>query len=85
MLHRKCIVTLPPKTLSIIHIALPPPYPNPLPKYYYSKKSLKSFYDHTILHNPPGNRGRTVVKVLCYKSEGRWLDSRLRHWNFSLT
>ena len=21
-----------------------------------------------------GNRGSTVVKVLCYKSEGRWFD-----------
>jgi len=32
-----------------------------------------------------GDRGRTVVKVLCYKSEGRWFDSRGFHWNFSLT
>ena len=23
-----------------------------------------------------GDRGSTVVKVLCYKSEGRWFDSR---------
>jgi hypothetical protein len=23
-----------------------------------------------------GRRGGTVVKVLCYKSEGRWFDSR---------
>ena len=23
-----------------------------------------------------GDRGGTVVKVLCYKSEGRWFDSR---------
>ena len=30
-------------------------------------------------------RGGTVVKVLRYKSEGRWFDSRLCHWNFSLT
>ena len=30
-------------------------------------------------------RGSTVVKVLCYKSGGRWLDSRLCHCNFSLT
>jgi hypothetical protein len=29
--------------------------------------------------------GGTVVKVLCYKSEGRWFDSRWCHWNFSLT
>jgi len=26
-----------------------------------------------------------VVKVLCYKSEGRWFDFRCCHWNFSLT
>jgi len=30
-------------------------------------------------------RGSTVVKVLCYKSESRWFDSRWCHWNFSLT
>ena len=30
-------------------------------------------------------RGSTVVKVLCYKSEGRWLDPSWCHWNFSLT
>ena len=29
--------------------------------------------------------GSTVFKVLCYKSEGRGLDSRWCHWNFSLT
>jgi hypothetical protein len=29
--------------------------------------------------------GGTLVKVLCYKSEGRWFDFRLCHWNFSLT
>jgi hypothetical protein len=33
----------------------------------------------------PGHRGGTVVKVLCYKSEGRRFDSRRYHWNFSLT
>ena len=32
-----------------------------------------------------GDRGGTVVKVLSYKSEGRWFDSRWCHWNFSLT
>jgi len=30
-------------------------------------------------------RGSTVVKVLCYKSEGRWFDSRCCHRNLSLT
>jgi hypothetical protein len=29
--------------------------------------------------------GCTVVKVLCYKSEGRWFDSKLCLWNFPLT
>ena len=32
-----------------------------------------------------GDRCGTVVKVLCYKSEGRWFDPRWWHWNFSLT
>ena len=32
-----------------------------------------------------GNRGGTVFKGMCYKSEGRWFDSRWCHWNFSLT
>ena len=29
-----------------------------------------------------GDRGGTVLKVLCYKSEGRWIDPRWCHWNF---
>ena len=32
-----------------------------------------------------GDSGGTVVKVLGYKSEGRWFDSRRCHWNFLLT
>jgi len=28
------------------------------------------------------NRGSTVVKVLCYKSEDPWFDSSWCHWNF---
>ena len=31
------------------------------------------------------DRGSTVVKVLCYKSKGRWFDSSCCHRNFSLT
>jgi hypothetical protein len=27
--------------------------------------------------------GGTVVKVLCYKSEGRWFNSRWCYWTFS--
>ena len=32
-----------------------------------------------------GDRGSTMVKVLCYKSEVRWFVSSSCHWNFSLT
>jgi hypothetical protein len=32
-----------------------------------------------------GDRDSTVVKVLCYKSEGRWFDHNWCHWNFALT
>ena len=31
------------------------------------------------------DRGSKVVKVLCYKSEGRWFDPSWCHWSFSLT
>ena len=32
-----------------------------------------------------GAHSGTVVKVLCYKSGGRWFDSRWCNWNFLLT
>ena len=32
-----------------------------------------------------GDRGSTVVKVLCYKSEGCWFDPSWCRWKFSLT
>jgi len=32
-----------------------------------------------------GDRGSTVVKMQCYKSESHWFDTRWCHWNFSLT
>jgi len=38
-----------------------------------------------LLYNKIGDRGSTVLKVLCYKSEGRWFDPNWCHWNFSLT
>ena len=31
----------------------------------------------TLLHSNIGDRGSTVVKVLCYKSKGRWFDPSL--------
>jgi hypothetical protein len=41
--------------------------------------------ENTILTIILGDSGSTVVKVLCYKSEGRWFDPNWCHWNFSLT
>jgi hypothetical protein len=29
-----------------------------------------------------GDRGSTVVKALCYKSEGHWFDPRWCQWTF---
>jgi hypothetical protein len=50
-------------------------------------RRLKSSVNSNVLliWSKKGDRGSTVVKVLCYKSEGRWFDSRWCHWNFSLT
>ena len=31
-----------------------------------------------------GDRGSTVVKLLCYKLEGRWFDPRECHLEFSI-
>jgi hypothetical protein len=39
-------------------------------------------YTHTHIYR---DRGSTVVKVLCYKSEGRRFDPSWCQWNFSLT
>ena len=51
--------------------------------YSFSSQMLKHYlYNNTI---STWDRGGTVVKVLCYKSEGRWFDSRWCNWNFSLT
>jgi len=42
------------------------------------------FYFILILYlNVSGDRGSTVVKVLCYNSEGRWFDPSWCQWNFS--
>ena len=46
-------------------------------------RSFKIFLHHYLITGGP--HGGTVVKVLCYKSEGRWFDSKWCHWNFSLT
>jgi len=36
-------------------------------------------------HSYYGDCSGTAVKVLCYKSEGRWFDPSWCDWNFSLT
>ena len=65
-------------------------------KTYSVENSISNYYFHTInkcngsdriyfimLVESGWNRGSTVVKVLCYKSEGRWFDPSWCHWNFS--
>jgi hypothetical protein len=39
----------------------------------------------SVLSNLGTADGGAVVKVLCYKSEGGWLDSGWCHWIFPLT
>jgi hypothetical protein len=47
---------------------------------------LKKCWKHYVqIQCHIGDRGSTVVKVLRYKSEGRWFEPRWCHWNFSLT
>ena len=57
------------------------PHPTPMPE-DYPLLTADSIYSQlpSIL-----DRGSTVVKVLCYKSEGRWFNPSWCHWNFSLT
>ena len=47
---------------------------------------LALFGAHHILHiggfKVKGDRGSTVVKMMCYKSEGRWFDPSWCHRNF---
>ena len=45
--------------------------------------AARCVYDFPIIRT--GDRGSTVVKALCYKSEFGWFDSRWCHWNFPLT
>ena len=51
----------------------------------YTHRHALYLHNFRILYHSIGDRGSTVVKVLCYKFEGRWFDSRWCHWNFSLT
>jgi len=43
----------------------------------------KAFWIKTRVYTTQeGDRGSTVVKVLCYKSEGRWFDPSWCQWIF---
>jgi hypothetical protein len=46
---------------------------------YHSKENLVRYHKYT------GVRGGAVVEALRYKTEGRGIDSRWCHWNFSFT
>ena len=60
---------------------VPCPQPDKPTPHHLSKIHFKIIF--TI--SKPEDHSSTVVKVFCYKSEGRWFDSRWCHWNFSLT
>jgi hypothetical protein len=50
---------------------------------YSVRYSIVSINSYTVNYNEA--RGGAVVEALRYKPEGRWIDSRWCHWNFSLT
>jgi hypothetical protein len=47
-----------------------------------TKENIKLLSSIHVLN---GARGGAVVEALRYKPEGRGIDSRWFHWNFSLT
>ena len=55
----------------------------------HTPKHTRFCYPECIItagyYKPSEMVGSTVVKVLCYKSEGRWFDPRCGYLNFSLT
>ena len=67
---------------SLLFRILEVPISNLGPQLSFPKESLFIFFLFCTRTN--GNRGHSVVKVLCYKSEGRWFDPSWSHWKFSL-
>ena len=61
------------------------PWPNATRNLIFA--GCRAFVEYFWFHSLclVGDRGSTVVKVLLYKSEGRWFDPSWCHWNFSLT
>ena len=47
-----------------------------------NKREECSLRYYATLHAKNGDRGSTVVKMLCYKSEGRWFDLSWCQWIF---
>jgi len=47
-------------------------------------KIIKNIFIYLFIYLLTGDLGGTVVKVLCYKSEGRWFDPVWCHWYFLL-
>jgi hypothetical protein len=60
------------------------PTSTPLPKTEFSTQysHMGIAKDKTQLRRDPGDRGSTMLKVLRYKSEGRWFDPRWCHGIF---
>ena len=52
---------------------------------YANFKFIMHYQKYPQLLTKNGDRSSTVVKVLCYKSEGRWFDPSWCHWNIPLT
>jgi len=54
----------------------------------FEQKKIKLWNNRNFVRNETyiscclGDRGSTVVKVLCYRSEGRWFDLRWCQWIF---
>ena len=44
--------------------------------------ALRRHISNAVLPSRSGDCGSTVVKVLCYKSEGRWFDPSWCQWIF---
>jgi len=53
--------------------------PNPI-KLWSSEIRYQQLHYWSTLQELQGDRGSTVVKVLYYKSEGRWFDPSWCHW-----
>ena len=79
-LYRSCYIrTMTTRTYGLCHFFL-------LPKRVPAERLISIEHPLQIIKLPyysmKGDRGSTVVKLLRYKSEGRWFDSKRCHWYF---